>query len=684
MNVSGRRVFLLFVILILGFVRPSYGDEEERTITVIEKKLPVGPLAERSRDFIETQMADTRTWQSVVATVPGVVLNPFGQMHVRGDHNLISYILDGVLFPVAPDGQLGPLVDPRFLSEMDLETGSFDPSLSGQLGGIVSLNPLTSSLPSQFEIDPSVGDHDQREFLGYWAGKSEDNSWHYFVGGQSRHTNLRLEAPQPNPQTLNNAGDDSSGFLHLSHVSGKSTYSLGLGRQVTDFGIPNTPSAQSAGVMQHERNANNFALLSWEHVWSDHLESHFGLSWLSATETVTNNGVFTPFTLADPVLMPNANAAGLPANPTDYGSPYLPLISRTNSQVLLSAVMTDKLTENNHLEFGGRADFIHYQDFYDILDAGGIGTLPSSHVNLAVNRNGFSGALFISDHFTFSDRVHADIGINGSNFNDGFQIQTAQLNPLFNLAYALSGNQIIRFSYNHVFNVPPLEPDLTGAVVSPEYANEYDLSYEQQWLPEVKFHVGGYIKNFRNQIDGALLLPLSNIPLFDPRSFDRSLDDGIEVSLHSEHKTGLNGFFNYAYAVAKSVATPMAPSVFLDHDQRHTLTFGTSYRWTNGVYASIDNRYGSGFPQAVAEIYNLDGIFPYGINGNTRIPNFVSNLSLGYKPFLDNQTGLSSVGASLEILNLFNSRPDINFISDFTGTRFVQERQILFNLFSNF
>lgn len=653
-----------------------------RGITVTEKQLPISPIAKRGRIFMQTQIADSKNWQSVVSTVPGVVSNPFGQMHVRGDHNLITFSLDEMLLPVSPEGQLGPLIDPRFLSDINVESGSYDPSLSGQLGAVVELVPLQSSLPSQFEFEPGFGDHSQREFLGTWTGRSDDDSWTYFVGAQSGHTSLRLEPPHPSFETLNNAGDDSSGFFHVMHIVGENHFGFGIGRQITDFGIPNTPSAQSAGVNQHERNANNFAVMSWRRVWSSDFESQLGFSWLQANQAVINNGIFTPYILANPITMPNANAAGLSANPTDVGSPYLPVINRKNSQFLLSFALRQKISDQNHLEFGGRANFIPYQDVYDILDAGGSGLLPSSHVLLSLKRTGFNGQLFLNDHFTFRKQLHVDVGFNAARFSDGLQTQTSQLNPTLNLAYSLSPTQIIRFSYNHVFNVPPLEADAGGNLALPENADTFELNYERHFTSEIKFGLAGYVKNLRNQIDGALLLPQSNIPLFTPRNFSKSLDDGIEVSLHTEYKTGWNGFLDYANALAKSVAAPTSPSVFLDHDQRNTLTFGTSYSWKNGFYISKDFQYGSGFPQAIAQIYAMDNVYPFGITG--RVSHFILNLSIGYKPSLIAGRENSPIGFSIVVLNLFNKKQNLNFISDFTGTRFIKEREIFVNASSQF
>lgn len=59
------------------------------------------------------------------------------------------------------------------------------------------------------------------------------------------------------------------------------------------------------------------------------------------------------------------------------------------------------------------------------------------------------------------------------------------------------------------------------------------------------------------------------------------------------------------------------------------------------------------------------------------MPRFLANLSLNYWPKREPQS--VEYGGSLQILNLFDNRPLLNFFSDFSGTRFIQQRRILLN-----
>jgi len=113
-----------------------------------------------------------------------------------------------------------------------------------------------------------------------------------------------------------------------------------------------------------------------------------------------------------------------------------------------------------------------------------------------------------------------------------------------------------------------------------------------------------------------------------------------------------------------------------DHDQRLQLTAGLSHHWDNGLTVAGDIFYGTGYPQDALGLYNAVGIAPYGLT-QQRVPRFLANLSLNYWPKCEPLS--VEYGGSLQVLNLFDQHPLLNFFSDFSGTRFVSQRRILLN-----
>jgi outer membrane receptor protein involved in Fe transport len=284
-----------------------------------------------------------------------------------------------------------------------------------------------------------------------------------------------------------------------------------------------------------------------------------------------------------------------------------------------------------------------------------------------------------------SEKLILNYGLRADTFDDGLSVSTGQLSPRFNLAYAPTEEQALRFSYNRLFQPPPIEIDTSGGTeVLPQRTHAWELSYENQFAKNMVGKLAFVYKDFQDQIDVALLIPNSNIPVFAPINFARAEYKGIELSVSTFNKTGWNGFL----AATIGEARPTEPGLFAghfpeynDHDQRVQTTAGVSYTWESGLSAAADILYGSGFPQEALPLYNSIGITPYGLVGG-RQERFITNLSIQYMPE-DDKDG-ATLGGGIQVFNLFDDRSNLNFLSEFSGTRFVTGRRFLLNLATKF
>ncbi len=654
-----------------------------------------GAVTKLGTQFLKTQITQTSKLTSILAAAPGVATESTGQIHIEGEHRALTYMLDGVPLPLTPESQANPFIDPRFLSSISIQTGDFKASGVEKLGGILSLVPLTAANSIQGEIEPSFGSFGTTDVLGYLDGKTSNSGWEYFIGSATRHSDLFSDPVNPYQQTLNNYGTQSSGFMHLVHKSKNGWMALDFGENGNAFAIPNTPLAQAAGVLQTENDENLFGVFSLKRDLSQHLALHFGYSYLNSTQTVQNNGKFTPFIQA--VNMPNVYLNGLPENPEDPGAPILPYANDQNIENLLTLTFDQQLSQNNRLSWGGLVNFMHINNYWNFVDAGGSGSLPNeigpticycpgtAYISQDI-RSGFHGDAFVNDSMTFGSKVGLDLGMRWDYYNNGVNISTAQGSPFINFSYALTPTQTLYLSFDHLYNVPPLELDIKGGLlVYPENVNDYQLDYKLKPSKRISIEVGGYIKKFVNQLDIGLLLPFTNIPIYAPDNFPLAEANGLELTARSENITGINWFMNYLFSLAKNLSPGAGNFIYFplydDQDQRHTLTFGVSYNLPNGFYASVYNQYGSGYPQKVSAIYAEYGVYPFGLNGY-RESHFITNLNIGWKPFSKNSH--SPLDASFEVLNLFNSNRNIDFLSDFSGTRYIAAREFILNLYRKF
>ena len=107
---------------------------------------------------------------------------------------------------------------------------------------------------------------------------------------------------------------------------------------------------------------------------------------------------------------------------------------------------------------------------------------------------------------------------------------------------------------------------------------------------------------------------------------------------------------------------------FNDHDQRHSLGFGTAYTWKNGSSFATTLEYGSGL--ASSPIAPSDSRNP-----RTQVD---MHYTTGERLFK------GKGGLNFDVSNLFDNRTVINFQSAFSGTRFMQGRRIGISIFGRF
>lgn len=636
-----------------------------------------GAVARRDEAFVQTRLAD-RSLPGILATIPGTANNSVGQVHVRGDHRAINFSLDGATLPIAPSSSTTSPLDPDFLDQLEMRTGNYNGSQSGA-GGMV-LNAVTDwgSKEPYFELRPTVGTQGTQQIMLKLGGSNQDNTFSYLVAGKTGTTDMKFEPPSPTDQLLNNKGQNTNVMARFRLQHDGDEFGLTMSHQVGLYGVSQTAQNFAAGVRQSQEDLNTFILGSWKRKVDDDSDLGMSLAYYRSRQTVQNNGVFTNYQTA---LSGELADEGLPADPTNPGSPYLPTTLTEFRQIQPAFQYTHRLGENHRIVAGGNANFILSRQDIDILDAGGGGALPQGAQRFQANvaRSGFSGGLYFSHTAPLMDELILNYGLRLDRFNDGISVNTGQISPFANLAYSPSDRDVVRLSYHRLFQAPPLELDLGfSSTVLPQRVHLYEISYEHQFDGGLTAKLAALHKSYRDQVDTGQLISLSNIPLYAPVNFSRASYDGIEFSFNSSNKLGWNGFLTANLSWARPLEAGAASVItdYNDHDQRLQLTAGLSHSWENGLTVASDIFYGSGFPQDALQLYNAAGIFPYGYN-SLRVPRFLTNLSVNYWPKREPQS--VEYGGSLQVLNLFDNRPLLNFFSDFSGTRFVQQRRIMLN-----
>lgn len=652
---------------------------------------PTPPAAKRDDDFLNKQITNRDSLQKVLSTVPGLQANSLGQVHARGEHKSLSVSVDGVNLPVPMQSSVGNIIDPEFIDDLEVHTGSFDASYGGQLGAVMNIDTRRGTKDPYYEFQPTIGTFGTYRGMFRTGGASEDGTFDYFAGVKVGRTDNRIEPAAPDAQTLNNDGTDSSFLVRLNKRNPGTRgddFGLTLSYTGTEFGIPLTRNNFDAGVRNREADSNGVALFSWKSRFNKDSDLLFGLAYQRSSQRITNNGVFTPWTAVDAGANEELAEEGFPANPELPGYPYLPDTDLVIQQVQPSLDYTWRIGTNHRFKAGLSANFIDSRQRVDVLDAGGGGGLPNpttvagtvNRFQADIARRGFLGGVYLSHTVPLAEGVLLNYGVRGDTFDDGVQVNTGQISPLVNFTLSPAEGHALRLSYNRLFQAPPLEIDATGANFAlPQRTDLYEISYEAELAPALVGRAAYVHKYFRDQLDVALLIHNAAIPIYAPTNFADARYDAVELSLTSYNKTGWNGFLSSTFATGRPL-TPGANTVefpaYNDHDQRVQITGGVSHTWDNGLTAGTDFYYGSGYPQEVLPLYNSIGIFPYGLSGD-RIPRYIQNVNVRYFPPDAEGEGKSGMGVGLEVQNLFDNREVLNFLSHFSGTRFLQGRRVL-------
>ncbi|MCW3098613.1 MAG: hypothetical protein JWL77_4231 [Chthonomonadaceae bacterium] len=696
-----------------------------------------------NQDTIKNKTEIGGSLNGALKSESGVAADSAGQLHIRGEHAEISYVVDGVGLPDTLSGRQGSVVVPSTIKSLEFITGGFAPEFGQQTAAILNIDtvPGATHSHSDFSIEGGSFDTTNADFtttgpLGKYAS--------YVLDFSATRTRNALEPQQPDNQTAHNTGSDlnefgkfrfatshrdtlnltlsrSPGTLQIGNRTGLPALFAGAGQgfgfqgfrnqdgsrpdttlaNPTGLGADNLPllSQQADGMDITQREVSEFGTLSWRRELSAHETSLFAITLLHSGQDVHNNN-------------PAVDLLNLPV---DNSIEYNPTATRNVHHVqIMSSLASNRGA--HQLKAGFLLDDQNGNESYNIKPAsqlaldelaalspslaptGSIQTdaqgnpvtdvdgnpvyraSSNSSPTLNVHRSGFYRAGYIQDTWRSSRKFVVNYGLRADWYKQGQNlgqpvVDVKTLSPRLNFSYAPDPKTSFRWSYNKLFNTPPLaQGAVVGQPIQPEILDQYDLSVQRgiggRTGPQQSLHLAYYIKQMRNQVDTGLLIPGSEIGIYSAVNFQigavHGIEFGYDITPPKGRTYGFDASFNYTYSIAapngKDNTGADAPD-FNDHDQRNTLSLDLGYTWRSGALASFTIDYGSGLASSAIPPSTL------------RIPRTQVDLRIGTGPRLFKGHG----GMGLSVENLFDDRTVINFESGFSGTRFQQARRILVN-----
>jgi len=569
----------------------------------------------------------------VILRAPGVAQDSSanGDLHVRGEHANLQYRINDVLLPEGITG-FGLELDPRFVDSMQLITGSLPAQYGFRTAGVVDIKTKGGAFDSGGEVSMYGGSYDtvRPSFeLGGSQGK-----WNYFWDGSYDNNNLGIENPTSSQTAIHDNTEQYKSFLYSSYIlSDSSRVSVMGSASYSDFEVPNTPGLQNDPANFSAPGGN-----PW-------VPGTFNSSSLDENQNEQNYyGVIAYQKSAGDF---NAQVAAYGRNSSVHFMPdptgdlfFNGVASDVDRNLYSGGLQADASYQlgDKHTIRGGAMLLDEYLSsdatttavLMDSTDPSSFNPQPGSPTTTIV-QNTVSHALFagvyLQDEWKLTPQLTFNYGTRFDLYASSFDHEN-QVSPRANLIYQPTDATTLHAGYSRYFTPPPLEnvpvgnvaafdgtanesPSGPNAPASPgrsERANYFDVGISQKVAKGLQVGVDGYYKYAKEQLDDGLFGQT-----LIPSSFNYSRGKVYGVEFTGTYTTGgFSTYANVAYSVAQgenwsssqflfdptSRAYVQNHYIYLDHDQRVTGSFGTSYLWKESARAStrvyVDALYGSG------------------------------------------------------------------------------------------
>jgi len=565
----------------------------------------------------------------VILRAPGVAEDSAanGDLHVRGEHANLQYRINDVLLPEGITG-FGLELDPRFVESMQLINGSLPAQYGFRTAGVVDIQTKSGAFENGGVAGVYGGSYDTvRPSFQYGGVRGK---WDYFVDGSYDHNDLGIENPTPSHDAIHDQTDQYKTFIYASRIlSDTSRISLMGSASYSNFQVPNTPnlppgtapgtdpwetgSFNSAALNENQNEQNYYGVATYQKSAGD---LNFQASVFGRNSSVH----FTPDPTGD--LFFNGVASDVDRKLYSGGLQADASYNLGDKHTIRAGVML--------LEEYLSADSTTTAILMDSTDPSSFNPLPGSPTTTIV-QNGVSHALFAGVYLQDEWKILPEVTINyGARFDEYYSTfdKENQPSPRANLIYRPTDSTTLHAGYARYFTPPPLEnvpagdvaafngtanespagPNAPDGPVKAERADYFDAGISQKLAPGLQVGVDGYYKESKNQLDDGLFgqtLILSAFNYSEGRVY------GVEFT-GSYTTGGFSTYANVAYSVAQgkdwnSAQFQFDPNdaayvknhwIYLDHDQRVTGSFGTSYLFNESQRTStrvyVDALYGSG------------------------------------------------------------------------------------------
>ncbi len=540
-------------------------------------------------------------------------------VHLRGNELSLNNFINGVSFFDNPHQLFTPGMSPDIIQSVNIITGGFPAEFGNRFGGILDIVTRTGfDADNHGSLTIGSGNYLRDNASVEFGGHSERLG--YFLYAQAFQSDRFLNTPEP--QRFHDRGRGSRSFAQFDYRANPNDFfKLALTGDGTNFELPNTTEDELHGRDFFQRNREQTAVLSWEHL--------FGSSSALSTSLYERLASARLLPTSDPFSI---QAGGLRNDITMGAKSDYSLFVGTRHAIKTGIdLMLLRLRED--FTFEPRDNEVEIEPF-----------------DFRGRKTGGQASFYIQDQWKPFKRFTANLGLR----YDQYSVVTSghAFSPRVNLAYALNSNHtVLHFAYNRFFAPPPIENLLLSASLGFEgnpprisRSNHFEAGITQSLRDHLVLRLTGFWRSDRNSFETT---ELANVRIFAPTTFDRGKAYGLEFSAQMSEikRLGLSGYLNYTaqrafqtgpvsggFTVEAVGPGERGPAAF---DQIHTGVAGLTWReHKSGFWTGTALEYGSGTPAALSNDAGGESL--------VRLPeHFVANFYFGVDLFRKERCGLS-------------------------------------------
>ncbi len=563
----------------------------------------------------------------IILRAPGVAQDNAAAdaLHVRGEHANLQYRINDVLLPEGITG-FGLELDPRFADSVQLITGSLPAQYGFRTAGVIDIQTKSGAFQNGGAVEMYGGSYDTVRPSFEYGGV--DGKLNYFFSGSYDHNALGIENSTSAHHAIHDITDQGKMFTYLSDVLDDSSRLSFIGSaSYSDFQIPNTPGLP-VGVSPDGSTPWNFS--------GSGLPASFNSSALDENQNEQNYyGVVTYQKTAgklDYQLSGFGRDSSVHFRPDQIGDLYFDgVASDVNRRLEGGGLQLDgsyELNEKHTLRGGAMflGEYVKADSTTTVFPVDGSGnpTGPAFPIVDNTHLYGLFSGVYLQDEWKIFEKLTLNFGSRLDFFNSSFDNEW-QISPRANLIWQPTDSTTVHGGYSRYFTPPPVENVPGSSVakfdgtsnaaatdqsdpVQAERANYYDVGVLQKIGKHWQVGVDGYYKQAKNQLDDGLFGQTLILSAFN---YAKGEIYGVEFT-GNYTQGGFSAYANVACSVARGENWNSAQFLFdptdsafvknhwiyLDHDQRVSGSFGTSYTWNEGEKSStrvyLDALYGSG------------------------------------------------------------------------------------------